>query len=224
VGVKQEQPASMTVGAPELPLPSYPALQLPYAAGTSPFRARGLLYQGAIDYWDILVPGGVTAVRQSLPADLRSFFSQMFVPSLLFDALPIVALSAHVASMLRTPHLDMVRDNARWLAERDIRGVHKLLLGVLSPQIVATRLPKAALRYFDFGRAEATLAPPNRCTAQQFEIPAYVVPWFVACVEGFVPFALQKARAKAPRVRCLGATRASSPITPVTISFEFSWV
>jgi hypothetical protein len=172
----------------------------------------------------MIVPGGISAVRQSLHADLGSFFSQMFTPTLSFDALPIVALSAHVAAMLRRPHLDVVRDNARWLAERDIRGVHRLLLGVLSPQIVATRLPKAALRYFEFGRAEATLAPPNRCTAQQFEIPAYLVPWFVACVEGFVPVALQKARAKSPRVRCLGATRSSSPITPVTISFEFSWV
>lgn len=206
-----------------LPLPSFPTLPLPFPAGESPFRARGLLYQGAVDYWDAIFPGGVAAVRRALEPPLAPFFSQMFIPSLSFDALPIVAISASVARALGKPHLDLVRENARWLAERDIRGVHKLLLGVLSPSMVAQRLPKAALRYFEFGSAGASMVGDKKCEARQHDIPAYLAGWFSACVEGFVPVALQKAGANLVRVVSLGATAAASPTAPITIGFEFSW-
>src|SRR6476659_1818654 len=126
------------------PLPAHPRfdpLRLPWPAGQSPFRSRGLLYQGARDFYELAVPGGSRAVEAALPVDVAAFFRQMFTPSLMFDALPIVTVSAVAAKLAGKPHLEMVRDNARWLAERDIRGIHKLLLGVLSPATVAVRLP-----------------------------------------------------------------------------------
>lgn len=206
-----------------LPLPSYPVTPLPFPVGTSPFRARGLLYQGAVDFWDAIFPGGIAAVRRVLEPELATFFSQMFIPSLAFDAMPIVPLSAAVAQALGKPHYELVRDNARWLAERDLRGVHRLLLGVLSPSTVATRLPKAALRYFEFGSAEATMAGDKRCDARQHDIPAFLAAWFAACVEGFVPVALRKAGATKVNAVATGATPAASPTSPITIAFEFSW-
>lgn len=205
-------------------VPSFPATPLPFAVGQSPFRARGLLYQGARDFYETIVPGGAAAVRGMLDPELGAFFAQMFTPSLLFDALPIVAISAGVARALKQPHYDLVRQNARWLAERDIRGVHRLLLGVLSPSTVAQRLPRAALRYFDFGKAEAAMVGDKTCDARQYEIPAYLAAWFVAAVEGFVPVALQKAGGKMPRVRSTGASAAKAPETPITLGFEFSWL
>jgi hypothetical protein len=180
--------------------PRFDALQLPWPAGQSPFRGRGLLYQGARDYYDQAVPGGSRAIEAALPTDMGAFFRQMFTPSLMFDVLPIVPISAVAARLAGKPHLELVRDNARWLAERDIRGIHKLLLGVLSPSTVATRLPRAAMRYFDFGQAEAKMVDATRCSARQRALPAFMVDWFGAAVDGFVTVALTKAGARAPRV------------------------
>lgn len=208
-----------------LALPHFEANGSAWPIGESPFRARGLLFQGAIDYYDVAIPGGRAALLQSLEPRLRAFSEQMFIPSAKFDALPVVPLSAAAAKLLGRPHLDLVRDNARWLAERDLRGVLKLLLGVLSAATVAQRLPRAALRYFDFGEGEAAMSAPNVCHGRQHAIPAFLAEWFAAAVEGFVPVVLQKAGARMPRVRTLGTPATVTASTQlISLEFEFGWL
>jgi hypothetical protein len=201
-------------------------MHLPWTVGHSPFRSRGLLYQGARDYIEQVVPGGNRAVEAALPADIATFFRQMFTPTLMFDALPIMPISATAAKLTNKPHLDFVRDNARWLAERDIRGIHKLLLGVLSPGMVAVRLPRAAIRYFDFGQSEAQMIGPTRCEAKQKALPAFLGDWFAACVDGFVTVALTKAGARQPRVTSTSAFdgTATDARGQMTLTFDFSWM
>src|SRR5262245_26983824 len=121
------------------------------------FNCRGLVYLGARDYAAQHVPGGVEAVARHLRDELAEFWSQLFLANSMYDAFPIVAISETAARLSGLSHTEFVRNNAAWLAHRDVRGVYKLLLNVMSAEAVALRLPKAAIRYFDFGEARAKM-------------------------------------------------------------------
>jgi hypothetical protein len=191
----------------------------------SGFRARGLVYQGARDYIDKYVPGGCAAVRGALRSETAEFWDQLFLAGALFDALPIVEISRAAAEVSGLPHEEFVRANAQWLAQRDIRGVYRAILHVLSPELVAVRLPRVALRYFDFGDASAKMSSDGVCSAEQRGLPQSMAPWFTACVEGFVPKALALAGARNARVKPVRAFRDGEAhgIVTVTVSYEFTW-
>jgi hypothetical protein len=191
----------------------------------SGFHARGIVYIGGRDYMVEHVPGGVEAVTAAMPPDLRAFFSQIFLANTMYDVAPLVAISAAAASVSGVSHTEYVRTNAAWQAQRDIRGVYKLLLNVVSAELVALRLAKAAMRYFDFGEAASVMRTPTCCNAEQRGIPKPVAAWFTACVHGFVPVALTMAGAKNVRLRTLSTTSDGERhgVETVTVSYEFSW-
>jgi hypothetical protein len=189
------------------------------------FNCRGLVYIGAREYVAKHVPGGVDAISHNLPRELAEFWDQLFLANSMYDALPIVPISETAAMLANLSHGDFVRANAAWLAERDVRGVYKLLLNVLSAEAVALRLPKAAIRYFDFGEARSKMSAKRSCQAEQSGIPRGMAAWFSACVNGFVPTALTIAGARNPRVRLL-STKSDGQrdgVETVTLKFEFNW-
>lgn len=189
------------------------------------FRARGTLYLGARDYYDATIDGGAETVARALSPELSAFLSQIFVASAMYDALPILSLSRAAAEILGVPHMEVVRRNAAWLAERDIRGAYKVIFSVLKPSFVAARLPRLTLRYFDFGEADADVSEDGRCVARQGGIPAPLKTWFAAAVEGFVPVALRIAGAKSERVRFVRAVKDGehAGVETYSLHFEFSW-
>ena len=190
----------------------------------SKFHARGLVYLGARSYYEAQVPGGALAVTKLLEPELADFFSQLFLSSSMYDALPILRISATAAQLVGVPQTEFVRRNAAWLAERDLRGVFKFVLNALPAEMVATRLPRLALKYFDFGEASAHMEAERTCIAQQRGIPAEMAPWFRACVQGFVPVALSTAGAKTVRVRSIDdEQQASLEQETLTLRFEFRW-
>ncbi len=190
-----------------------------------PFRASGLVFDGARAFIAVRVPGGSDAFAASLPPRLARFWSQIFIASGRYDVLPIVALSAHAASLCGIPHAQFITENARWMADRDVHGVYRLLLKVLSPSTVAMRLPKASMRYFDFGNATADQISHDTCRSTQAGIPVAMVDWFVAASIGFCDVALRIAGAKSVSVRevsrvddgVVGAMRTS------TLTLEIKW-
>jgi hypothetical protein len=191
----------------------------------SGFHSRGLVYQGARDYIEKYVPGGCAAVRGNLRPETATFWDQLFLAGTLFDALPIVEISRAAAEVAQQPHEEFIRANAQWLAQRDIRGVYRAILHVLSPSLVAVRLPRVALRYFDFGDASATMSSDGVCQAEQRGLPQPMASWFTACVEGFVPKALGMAGARNPRVKPVRVMRDGEMhgMVTVTVSYEFTW-
>jgi len=190
----------------------------------SGFHARGLVYIGARDYMIEHVPGGVDAVAAALPPDLRAFMRQIFLANTMYDVLPIVTISEVAATLIGVSHAEYLRPNAAWQAQRDIRGVYKLLFNLMSAEAVALRLGKAAMRYFDFGEASSVMRTPTSCNAEQRGIPKPAA-WFTACVHGFVPVALTMAGAKNVRLRTLATTSDGERygVETVTVSIEFSW-
>jgi len=191
----------------------------------SGFNSRGVVYLGARDYYDKRLPGGSEAVRAALPPEVAQFWDQIFLATTMYDALPIVEISRVAAEIVGVPHEEMARRNAEWLAERDIRGVYKMLLSAASPELVAVRLPRAASRYFDFGESSAKMVGGSVCRAEQRAMPQVMSSWFTACVNGFVPKALSMAGAQNPAVKVLGVTRDGEAhgMTTVTVSYEFAW-
>ncbi len=171
-------------------------------AGGSPFHCKGLVYQGAKAYYEKRIPGGTKEMRSWMtdPA-LFTFWDRDFLAGAWYDALPIVELSRAAAHAAGVPHLILVKENARAVAERDIHGVYKVLLRLASPELVVKRLPRAALQYFDFGEVRDEQLEGKSFTATQFGIPEHMSAWMSACIQAFSPVALETAGAKNVRVR-----------------------
>jgi hypothetical protein len=171
------------------------------------FRAKGLVYQGARDYYEEVVPGGWNAVvsqlsrREEMDPRLRAFCSEPFVAGGWYDAMPIVSLSRAAAALSGVPHPQFVRDNSAWLARRDLRGVYKVILQLASIELVALRLPGLSLRYFDFGSADAKMISTRVMRSVRAGVPASMASWFAWAIEGFTPAALELAGARQVRVR-----------------------
>jgi hypothetical protein len=208
------------------PFPSEPGQQ-----AAAPFRTKGLVFQGACDFYDRFIPGGTRAViasaarsNPSLPGLERSL-SQSFVAGGWYDVLPILPMSRAAAFLGGLTHLRLLRDNAAWLARRDLHGVYKVVLQLASVEMVAMRLPRLSMRYFDFGSSSGKMSGPKQMTSQRTGIPRSMGDWFVHCTEGFVPVALTLAGAQDVRVRCVTAPtparRGGQELVDITV--ELSW-
>jgi len=201
----------------------------PVLPAVPPFRAKGLVFRGACDFYDCVVPGGTAAVIANvgrLNPGLVEFLGQSFVAGGWYDIFPIVLMSRAAALLGGLTHSRLVRDNAAWMARRDLHGVYKVVLQLATVEMVATRLPRLSMRYFDFGSSSGTMIGPKQMTSQRLGIPRSLGEWFTYCAEGFVPVALALAGAKDTRVRCAitpGATRrAGHELVDVTVDLSWS--
>jgi hypothetical protein len=197
-----------------------------YAPGQSPFHAKGLVFGGARQFWEHSVPGGVAAVQQAVgDIALAEFAKGPFLASGWYDVLPIVPLSATAARLRGIPHSQFIRENAAWLAERDLRGVYRVILALASVEMVALRLGKLSMRYFDFGRAETNRLGAHSIESVRRGIPAPLASWFIFAADGFVPVALRLAGATSVKLR-YGQPRPDgivSGMPAVQIRFEIHW-
>jgi hypothetical protein len=168
-----------------------------FLPGEGQFRAKGLLYKGLVASTDARCPGGYSAVLARIEdGPLKDFLAQSFLAASLYDVMPLIAFSKMAAQVANVPHSKYARDGARFAANRDINGVHRFFLKLASPKLVADRLPRLMLQYFDFGRVESAALGPRSYEIVAHEIPEPVAHWLMLMIEGFVPVALQIAGAK----------------------------
>jgi hypothetical protein len=189
------------------------------------FRAKGLVFLGARQFYGEHVEGGCDAVRAHLDPELAAFFDQTFFSGAWYDVMPLLPISMAAARAARMPHSRMVRENAQWVAKRDLRGIYRLVVAVASVEMVVERLPGLSLRYFDFGHADGRMVGDKSFESTRSGIPAPLADWFAVATLGFVPYALGLAGAKDVRVH-------ASPHAPdghghgmalVKTKFEISW-
>jgi hypothetical protein len=206
-------------------VPAFPA----FAPGASPFHAKGLVFTGARDFYDATVPGGMAALLKGIESTgdtpLAEFLRKPFLASGWYDILPILAMSATAARLRQMQHAQLVRENAAWLAERDLRGVYRMVLAILSIEAVATRLGKLSMQYFDFGSAETRKIGDRTVESVRSGIPAQLASWFIFAADGFVPVALRMAGAKTVSIRH-GHPRPDAAVQgcpAVQIRFELEW-
>ena len=207
-------------------MPSPPDRSVEFPCGESPFRMKGLVYGAAKECYDETIRGGVDAVLALIDsAPLRVFFSQTFLPGAWYDALPIVRISAVAARAAGKTHAALVRGNAAWVAARDVRGVYKFLLQLASAEMVAQRLARVSMQYFDFGGADGKMIRDKVLESHRFGIPAPMAQWFIHAAEGFTPVALELTGARDVRVRSSTPKPEGevSGMTTMRIRFEVSW-
>ncbi|MEY4580235.1 MAG: hypothetical protein RL701_4938 [Pseudomonadota bacterium] len=187
------------------------------------YRARGLVFLGAREYYEKFVPGGALAVTQALDAETAEYFAQIFLGSAMYDLLPIVKITAAAAQIAELPQMELVKRNSAWQAEHDLRGVYKMFVRALPPDAVAVRLPKLALKYFEFGESDARMQSERLCLGEMRGIPVELSHWLQSCMLGYIPVALGVAGAKNVRVRTTEDTKPGTANGLVAISTEVRW-
>ena len=147
------------------------------------------------------------------------------MPSAWYDVMPLMAINQAASRVAHENAFDLVRENARWVANRDIHGVYRFLLKLASPELVARKLPRASLQYLGFGRAEGELVGSRHFRVLHSGIPRPLVSWFSACVEGFAPMALEIAGASKTQLssRVVGADGELFGVPLVQILHDLSW-
>src|SRR3954447_20372280 len=102
---------------------------LPFRPGEGPFRIKGVAYRGHLEYVAEHVPGGIAEMLAGFrdPA-LVQFFEQKFLPSSLYDIIPLVVAGYVCARQSRRTFYDFVRVRSRYQAQKDISGIYRLLI------------------------------------------------------------------------------------------------
>ncbi len=200
--------------------------RLPMPAGASPFHVKGHVYQKMFEDFESTVDGGVaTLVARSGEPGLDEFVQQKFMTGGWYDALPMMPLSIAHARACGVPLHAHLRDRGRWVAERDIPGIYRVLLRLASPELVVSRLPRAATQYFDFGACDVETLRPGVAHATLRGVPQSLVPLVAATTEGFVGAALEIAGARTVNVRCIDTPRdaARDAIATMLVRLEIAW-
>lgn len=168
-----------------------------FEVGASPFRVKGVAYQGLRASFDARVPGGLEGVVARIDRpELTAFFAQPFLPSSTYDILPLLEASQSAARACGTPWREFVRAGSRLQAERDLGGVYRTLLRLASPRMVVDRIPRILTQYLSFGEVKGALTADTHWEAESRGIPQPVSSWMHAIAEGFVPVLLEAAGAK----------------------------
>ncbi|HMA91431.1 MAG TPA: hypothetical protein VKP30_02050 [Polyangiaceae bacterium] len=200
--------------------------KLPFAVGQSPFKIKGNAYRGQIEYTNANVKGGMRAALDSLnDSAQREFFAQPFMASSFYDVYPLVVM-AHVSARLNgVTFAELVRLRTVKQAEKDLTGVYHMLLRLVSPEIVATRLPQLTAQYFNFGTGKIAKREPGWVEAVRFGVPRGLVDWYGVVGQCYVTRALELNGARNPRA-LLSPPRKEGKAHGMdlfTMSFEYRW-
>jgi hypothetical protein len=200
--------------------------RLRFAPGKSPFHVKGVVYRYFFEYLDHQLEGGRARLLAAIDEpDLRAFADQPFLAGTFYDTAPIMALCERAASLLGRPFLGFVREFAEQQAETDIKGIYRMLLRLVSPDLVMDRVPAAAKQYFDFVSTEVEKLGPKSYRSTAHGIPEPLMQFYMTVTEAFLSRALTLAGAKELVHRWLppqpDGVREGVPL--VVCSRELSW-
>lgn len=165
------------------------------------FHFKGNAYMGLGEFIRDYVPGGVPAVLERIPDEAtRTFLQQPFIASVWYDILPLVPITLAAAQAKGTTHGVFMRELADFQATRDANGIYRLLLKVISPEMLVLALPRTARRYFDFVTTEVTRKSGHEFELDVSGIPEPLAEIYSPVTENFITHALTLAGAKSPRV------------------------
>jgi len=175
---------------------------LPFRPGESPFRVKGVAYRGHLEYVSEHVPGGVDEMLRGFrdPA-LPGFFAQKFLPSTYYDIIPLIVAGYVCARQSRKSFSEFVRIRSRYQAERDVGGIYRVLLKLISPMHVIERLSALQEQYFDFAAGSVELVGERHALLQRPQLPAMLAGWTATVLETYVDVLLTRAGAKSVLAR-----------------------
>jgi hypothetical protein len=177
---------------------------LPFRPGEGPFRIKGVAYRGHLEYVAEHVPGGVEGMLRGFrdPA-LADFFGQKFLASSLYDIIPLVVAGYVCARQSRRTFFDFVRVRSRYQAQKDIRGVYRVLIKLVSPMHVVERLVALQAQYLDFAAGEVHVIDKQHVEVARPKLPAMLSAWMAVVLETYLEVLLGAAGARNVRTRPL---------------------
>lgn len=200
---------------------------MPAPVGGTPFRAKGHIYLKMRDNMNATVDGGAEAVvAATRDRDAAAFFEQRFVAGGWYDALPMGPLAQTHARLLGRPTHQVMRERGREIAERDVPGVYRTFLKLVSPELFVGRAPRIASLYFDFGAATYEMLPPGRARTRLAGLPYSLALMMAGTVEGFMAASLEQCGGRDVVVRTLDATfdgGVVGGIPTAAVRHESSW-
>ncbi len=174
---------------------------LRFAPGASPFRVKGTVYRGHLEWVAQNCPGGLGGMNRAFrDPRLAPYFDQRFLPSSFYDMIPIVTSAYVVARLCRLPFDGFLRQRTRLQAISDLGGIYRLLLKLASPAQVVSRYAAVQAQYFEFGTASARLVDPQTAELERRQIPDMLLDWFVPVQEAFLEVGLAGAGARSLQV------------------------
>lgn len=133
-----------------------------FAPGESPFKVKGSICRGCADYVSEHVRGGMPAVLAAVPNDaVRRCLDAPFLASVWYDAFVLNALLLSAAKVEGLGFDAFLNQAFEAQAARDQRGVYKMLLRAISPEMLVKRLPSIGSQLFSFTRSEVTQLGPG---------------------------------------------------------------
>ncbi len=195
-------------------------------ASAGHFRCKGLVYREIAAELSALSAGERAEFLEDL-ADptLRAFTNQIFLAGGWYDVLPMVAWSEVAARRAGLPLEQYLRQRAIVTANRDLSGVHRTILKVVSPKLAMYGLVRVTARYFDFGSTALTSEEPDRVVVSRKGLPRALNPWYAHVSSPYMQIVLEHAGARDVRIDFSAKSRsaANSPMPLCDMTFNLCW-
>ena len=199
----------------------------PFPIGESPFRVKGVLYQGTASFFATKVKGGMAALLHQIEDErLRAFISQRFLAASFYDVLPVHPLIHAEARACNLPLAAYLRQRSEYQAEQDMAGVYKVLLKLASPEAVLARFPRLATQWLNFAKAELIDASADGVRGFALSgMPAVLAAWYVNGLAVYAQHAVKLAGAKKCQVTMLPPEPEGQAhgVDLVRVRFQVQW-
>jgi hypothetical protein len=164
----------------------------PFPVGEGPFHIKGTALKGVVDRVRTKVPGGLAALlaRAKNPA-LDRLLSTPILVSSWYDVFALCVLDYHTASVANVSVGEHVFNAAHSQFVSDMNGIYRMILRVLSPQLVVDRIARVTGNYFDFGPTEVKKVDAHAAEIIRRDFPELLTPWYGPVAEGYTVAALE---------------------------------
>lgn len=170
------------------------------------YRIKGTGYVGHLKWVEEKYPGGQAAFFEHCDPTLRAYFQQTFLENQSYDLYPLVNAAPVCARALKMTAHQFVVMRSVYQANYDQAGVYRLLFKIVSPNMLAPRIPKTMAQYFNFGKTDVLEHGAGFAKFAFGPLPDDLVDWFDALFAGFIPAVLEQSSAKGASARLIERT------------------
>ena len=140
-----------------------------------------------MDVYDRIVPGGRKAVLAAIDDEpTRTYLSGPILAASWYDLFAHAALDLAAADLLDLPAWESVARASALQAENDAAGIYRLLLKVVSPHMLVSKLGKISSQYFDHGGIEVQKVDAHAARMIRTGIANQLYWWWGGILEGYV--------------------------------------
>ena len=159
---------------------------LPRDPGKSRFHIKGLAYRGLKQVISH-VPGGLDGFAQTLDdARLRAFLDQPFLAASRYDILPMLPLSAALASRTGKPLQVYATQQGAAQARHDVERVYRRSFEIMKVEDPVRSMNRFEMLYYDFGDCSGEVLGHGHVVQHRRGLPEYLLPWFAPMHAAYV--------------------------------------